>query len=350
MNRAVTNIAIPAIMDIGENVMEELGERLRQHGFSKVTVMWDGFVAESYGRRVAAALDGCSIQTILLDGSSDIHDITERAFGIPASDVLVGMGGGAVIDVAKYTAFLRKIPMISIPTSASNDGFASSGCSLKINGKKTSVPAKIPYGIVAELGILQKAPASFIFAGIGDLMSNITALYDWQFEQQKGVSEVNAFAEMLSKKAVNSFIRTPMTDIHAPILLKELISSMTMSGIATEISGSSAPISGAEHLISHALDQWAEKPQAHGIQVGIASYVMALVQEHRYERMRKVFTRTGFFDYVKTLGMEQADFEMAIDRAPEIKPNRYTYLHEEPYRMKAKHVLQSDPVLQTIFS
>ncbi|WP_046174257.1 iron-containing alcohol dehydrogenase family protein [Domibacillus indicus] len=348
MNRAVTNIAIPAMMEIGENVIDTLGERLRQHGFQSVTIMWDGFVEASYGSRLLAALDGCSAEPVLLDRTFSIQEITGRAFQLPASDVLIGMGGGAVIDMAKYTAFLRKIPVISIPTSASNDGFASSGCSLIVNGRKTSVPAKIPFGIVAELTILQKAPDPFILAGIGDLMSNITALYDWQFEEKQGAGTVNAFAEMLSKKAVNSFIRTPMADIHAPVLLKELISSMTMSGIATEISGSSAPISGSEHLISHALDQWADHPQMHGIQVGVAAYIMALVHEHRFERMRKVFERTGFFDYVRTLGMKQADFLMAIDRAPKVKPNRHTYLHEEAYRLKAKQAVQSDPVLKTI--
>ena len=86
-------------------------------------------------------------------------------------------------------------------------------------------------------------------------MSNITALYDWEFEERHGVGDVNAFASMLSKKAVNSFVRTPMQDIKQPIFLKELVSSLTMGGIATEISGNSAPISGSEHLISHALDK-----------------------------------------------------------------------------------------------
>ncbi len=79
------------------------------------------------------------------------------------------------------------------------------------------MPARVPYGIIADLSIIQKAPEHFILAGIGDLMSNITALYDWEFEERHGVSDVNAFASMLSKKAVNSFVRTPMQDIKQPI-------------------------------------------------------------------------------------------------------------------------------------
>ncbi len=72
-----------------------------------------------------------------------------------------------------------------------------------------------------------------------------------------------------------------------------------MGGISTVISGNSAPISGSEHLISHALDQISESPHMHGIQVGIATYIMAHVQQHRAERITKVFTRTGFLTMSK---------------------------------------------------
>ena len=93
-----------------------------------------------------------------------------------------------------------------------------------------------------------------------------------------------------------------------------------MSGVANEIAGDSAPTSGSEHLISHALDQMLERPQLHGIQVGVATYLMSVVQDHRYERINTVFTDTGFWDYVKTVGMKREDFIRAIEKAPAIKP------------------------------
>nr|WP_231563806.1 iron-containing alcohol dehydrogenase [Anoxybacillus sp. KU2-6(11)] len=34
------------------------------------------------------------------------------------------------------------MPFLSIPTSASNDGFASTNCSLLVNGKKQPFPLK----------------------------------------------------------------------------------------------------------------------------------------------------------------------------------------------------------------
>ena len=124
--------------------------------------------------------------------------------------------------------------------------------------------------------------------------------------------------------------------------------TLAMSGIANEIAGSSAPTSGSEHLISHALDKLLEQPQLHGVQVGIATYLMAKVQEHRYVRVNTIFTDTGFWKYAETLGMKKADFSKAIDMAPSVKPHRHTYLHEEPYREKAKRLLEEDEILSRI--
>ena len=92
-----------------------------------------------------------------------------------------------------------------------------------------------------------------------------------------------------------------------------------------------------------------EHPQLHGIQVGIATYIMSKVQNHRYIRVNKIFEDTGFWDYVSTLGLKREDYAKAIDIAPSIKPHRHTYLHEKKYRELAKKVLYEDEVLKKVF-
>ena len=160
---------------------------------------------------------------------------------------------------------------------------------------------------------------------------------------------MNDFAVMIAKKAVNSFVRTPFETIKDDLFLKELLDSLAMSGVANEIAGGSTPTSGSEHLISHALDKMLEQPQLHGLQVGIATYIMAVVQDHRYVRVNAIFEKTGFWNYVATLDLKREDFAKAIDMAPQIKPHRHTYLHEEKYRELAKKVLYEDEVLKRVF-
>ena len=153
---------------------------------------------------------------------------------------------------------------------------------------------------------------------------------------------------MISKKAVNSFVRTEFKSIKDDLFLKELVDSLTLNGISMEIAGDSSPASGSEHLISHALDKFVETPQLHGIQVGIATYIISKVQNHRFERITKILTETGFFEYVKTLKIKKEDFKRAIDMAPSIKPNRYTYIHVEENRILAKKIIDEDEILNSV--
>lgn len=349
---AGSHIAIPTILKIGSGTLKNIGNYLKHSGFKKAVVFFGNGLVDMFGSIVMDSLADAKIDVLSyceLD-TTDINDIINLAFSIDAkTQVILGIGGGKVIDAGKYAAYLRKLPFISIPTSASSDGFSSASASLMVNGKRTSVPARMAYGIVVDTDVLKSAPVKFLYSGIGDMVSKITALYDWNYEAQHGVSEVNDFAVMIAKKAVNSFVRTPFQSIQDDLFLKELVDSLAMSGIANEIAGGSAPTSGSEHLISHALDKILEVPQLHGVQVGIATYIMAVVQDHRYVRVNKIFEDTGFWDFVSTLSLQRADYEAAIELAPKIKPNRHTYLHEEQYREKAKRVLYEDAVMLRVF-
>lgn len=346
-----SQIEIPTILKIGAGTLDHIGEYVSSGGMNNVVIYFGNGLIDMFGAQVMKSLGDADVHVseyCELD-TTNIEDIIELAFGIDAKvQGIVGIGGGKVIDVAKYAAYLRKLPFISVPTSASSDGFSSASASLIVNGRRTSVPARLAYGIIADTDVLKSAPAKFLYSGIGDLVSKITALYDWVYEDKSGYAVVNDFAMMIAKKAVNSFVRTPFESIQDDLFLRELMDSLAMSGIANEIAGSSSPTSGSEHLISHALDKLLEHPQLHGIQVGVATYLMSVVQEHRFKRVNTIFTETGFWDYVATLGMKKADFAAAIDLAPAIKPHRHTYLHEEKYRIQAKRLLNEDKVLAEI--
>lgn len=352
MGTAMHRIEIPTIMEVDGDRLPNVGSYIERAGISQVVVFFGEGIRELFGGII---LDSISRRPSLrLLDTYDYDDIRLenlmlRAFGLPKNtDAVIGVGGGKVLDASKYIAFLNKLPFISIPTSTSNDGFSSSGCSLMVGGKRTSVHAAMPFGIIVDLDVVKNAPMKFIYSGLGDIASKISAVYDWYFEEGNNHAKVDDFAAMLARKSVNSIVRMPYTKVTERFFLKEMVDSLTMSGIAMEIAGNSAPASGSEHLISHALDKILDKPQLHGIQVGVATYLMSLVQQHRFERIEKFLGDTGFFDHVETLGMKAEDFEKAIDLAPEIKPGRYTYIHVEENRRKAKELLTKNEILKRI--
>ena len=345
------SIEIPAILKIGSGMLNTIGQNLKANGIHRIVIYFGNGLIDMFGKQVMDSLQEADVSVAAyceLD-TSKIEDIIELAFSIDSKvQAVVGIGGGKVIDVAKYAAYLRKFHFISVPTSASSDGFSSASASLIVNERRTSVPAAMAYGIIVDTDVLKSAPQKFLYSGIGDLVSKITSLYDWVYEDACGYTVLNDFAMMIAKKAVNSFVRTPFESITDDLFLRELVDSLAMSGVANEIAGSSAPTSGSEHLISHALDKMLQQPQLHGIQVGIATYLMAVVQDHRYARIDKIFTDTKFWDYVKTLQMKKSDFAAAIDLAPSIKPQRHTYLHEEKYREMAKRCLYENKRINEI--
>lgn len=347
------SIAIPAILKVGSKTLGRIGTYLKEEQLKQVVIYFGNGLIDLFGMEVMESLkeEGISVLEYQELDTVCMDDIITLAFSLPNKvQAVISIGGGKVIDAGKYAAFLRNLPFISVPTSSSSDGFSSASASLIVDGRRTSVPARLAHGIIVDTDVIKTAPEKFIYSGIGDMISKITALYDWLFEAECGFGTVNDFAMMIAKKAVNSFVRTPFKSIKEDLFLKELVDSLAMSGIANEIAGSSAPTSGSEHLISHALDKLLEVPQLHGIQVGIATYIMSIVHDHRYVRVNTVLTETGFWEYAKTLQMRKDDFIQAIDMAPSIKPYRHTYLHEEKYREEAKRVVREDAVLQDVLS
>ena len=345
------HINIPSILKIEKGVTGKIGTYLKEAELTEVTILFGNGLIDMFGETVFKSCEEAGV-TILhhqeMD-TVDFNDITDLAFQIPnKTKAIVGMGGGKVIDAAKYIGFILQIPFISVPTSSSSDGFSSSSASLTIGGHRRSLPAKLAFGILVDTDVIKSAPVRFLYSGVGDMVAKISSTYDWQHEEDLGYTEVNDFAFMIAKKAVNSFVRTPFESINEELFLKELLDSLAMSGIANEIAGSSAPTSGSEHLISHALDLLLEKPQLHGVQVGIGTYIMCKICDHRYQRIDTVFTKTGFWDFCATLDLKAQDYCDAIDMAPQIKPHRHTYLHEEKYRELAKKLIAEDPKLKAI--
>lgn len=351
MKTVTHRIAIPTILEVGTGNLHHVGTQIRGAGISNIVIFFGEGIYDLFGPTIMTALEEAEVKVLgRYDyDDTDICQLTEKAFDLPTvTQLIVGVGGGKVIDVAKYIGFLTGLPYLSVPTAPSNDGFCSSGCSLMIHGHRRSVPAKMPFGIIVDIDVVRSAPDSLIYSGIGDLISKITSVYDWLFEEQNGRTRVDDFAVMMAKKSVNSIARMDLGNIKEDLFLKELVDSLTMSGIAMEIAGSSAPISGSEHLISHALDMLMEKPRLHGLQVGVATYIMSRVQDHRHERVAKFLTETGFFEHVKKLGMKASEYAAAIDLAPSIKPDRYTTIHLQENRERAKTLLVEDPILGAI--
>lgn len=345
-------INVPYLLKIGFAKVAKIGKYLSDKNMLNIAVFVGAGIDDLLGEKLYLGLKEQNIKIGYKEQIDDIsiEKITSTAFNLSSDiDAIVGVGGGKALDFAKYTAYLLKLPFISVPTSMSNDGFCSPTSSLTVEGKRKSIKSGIPFGVVIDLDIIKNSPDIFLYSGVGDMVSKITALWDWKEAFNKGFERFNDFAALLAYNSLDLLFIKHSFDIHSPEFQRSLANSLLMGGISMEVAGTSRPASGSEHLISHALDKICDKPKMHGIQVGIATYLCALLQDNQNANgVRDILTATGFFDFVKQNPFNKADFIEALRLAPSIKQEYYTILSEPQSFDKAMNFINSDEILRDL--
>lgn len=345
-------INIPYLLKIGYGKTAKVGKYLYDKDLMNIALFLGEGIEDILGDVLykGFAEQGIKVVYKQIVKNINIEEINKVAFSLPAeTNALLGIGGGKALDYAKYAANLLRLPYISMPTSTSNDGFCSPSSSLLVGGKRTTVKSSIPFGVVVDLDIIKNSPKICFYSGLGDMISKVTALTDWKEAALRGQARYNDFASMMSYNSLDILFLKHSTDIMAPEFQRSLTNSLLTSGIAMEIAGTSRPASGSEHLISHALDKISKKPKMHGLQVGVATYLCALLQNnHETEGIKNILTTTGFFDFVKQDTFDKTEFIKALELAPSIKNNYYTILSEPDSFERAVLLLEQDKILQEL--
>lgn len=344
----VTQIGLPTLVRVKDGSLDRLGIYLQRHGHRRVAVLQSQDLVAPLPQRAAESLCQQAIEPVHWQEVAEIAvESTVALFADLPSDIsaIVGLGGGKALDVAKYTASLARLPYFAVPTSLSNDGFCSPQASLTVRGKRRSLPASIPFGLVIDTAVCRQAPAKLTLAGVGDLVAKFTAVRDWKLAFHATGEPVNDFAALLSDGSVHAFMNHSQFDTEGMTLLA---TALMMNGIAMVMSGSSRPASGSEHLISHALDQIASRPRLHGLQVGVASYLISCLQGENSARIAELFESVGFWEEVKQDPFSRTEWLAAVRKAPQIKDSFYTIFSSRDLYPEIEHLVATDQYLQQV--
>jgi glycerol-1-phosphate dehydrogenase [NAD(P)+] len=340
---------IPSLVRVKPGALDRMGIYAERHEFMRVLLF---FSQDLDQRLMARLLDSFRSQNIQVLHQTPVEFISfEKATELfrqspRNADAIVGFGGGKALDVAKYIAFLFGLPYLSVPTSLSNDGFCSSQSSLTVDGRRHSLPSAVPFGVIIDTAVCLGAPEILWHSGVGDLVSKLTAVTDWKMAFHATGTPVDDFAALLSDASVFQFMARPKRDLESMTLLG---TALLLNGISMSICGSSRPASGSEHLISHALDSMSKRPRLHGLQVGVATYLVSLLQGQHSGRVAALFEATGFWCVIAGDPFDRAEWLEAARVAPSLKADFYTVLSSRDCGPEIENALRSDPNLRLCF-
>jgi len=324
---------LPREVIVGSGTIERIPEVSKRLGFTKSTLIIAGSQTYEIAGKIAKELlerEGMEVNTFLVKSATlkDVQAVEEKikAFN---PQVVLGVGGGTKIDVAKLSSARQGLPFISVPTTASHDGIASPVSSIKGFEKPYSVMAQAPIAIIADTNIIMQAPYRFVVSGCGDVIAKFTAVKDWKLaheEKNEYYGEYAASLALMSAKLVmkNAKLIKPGNEEGLRILLEALISC----GVSMSIAGSSRPCSGSEHLFSHALDMVKPNHAMHGEQCGVGTIMMTRLYGADWKHVRDTLKMLGAPTNADELGVEREDILKALEMAPTIRPERYTILNK----------------------
>jgi glycerol-1-phosphate dehydrogenase [NAD(P)+] len=242
-------------------------------------------------------------------------------------DALVGIGGGRTLDVAKHAASQTGLPVVTVATSLAHDGLASPVASLEDAGRKASYGVQMPIAVVVDLDYVRRSEPAMRRSGVGDAVSNLSAIADWRLAERTRGEPVDGVAVTLAQVAATAVLHHD-GGIDDDGFLTALAEALVLSGLAMATAGSSRPCSGGEHEILHAIEHLYPDTASHGELAGAASLFTCFLREDR-ELARQIavcLERHGLPRTATDLGLSADQFTEAVLNAPATRPDRYTIL------------------------
>lgn len=237
---------------------------------------------------------------------------------VSENDVVVGVGGGVIVDISKEISFQSNSSLIIVPTVLTNDGLASGLVVLNSVNSGKSIYRKPADYIFADLAILENSPKEFIKSAIGELFSKYSSQYDWLLEQENANSDIKT----LITQGVELFENKNYKDVSS------ILDSLIFLGNAINKQRDSSPASGSEHLIYHAINNKGLLSNTrHGIAVASISLFTLFLQNKLIPKHFDILSSLEIcLDFTQLENESLLDLNYIFEYAKNYKDERVTVL------------------------
>ncbi len=327
----IHHMQLPREVIVGKNVISKTGKIIKTLGFSGNAIVVTG--PKVFGIISKALENSLEREDIKIDyvtvNESNLKYVSqvEKKIDEIKPAVVLGIGGGKDIDVAKLSSANRGVPFISMPTAASHDGIASSQASVKGFERPYSIKAQTPVAIIADVDLIVNSPYRLTASGCGDIVAKYVAVKDWELASRIVNEYYGDYAANLALMSAKLVMKSS-SDIKRKKeeAIKTVVEALISCGVAMSIAGSSRPCSGSEHMFAHALDSITPNEALHGEKCAVGTIMCAYLQAGNWKMVRTVLKKIGAPTRAEELGVGSKDIKKALIMARKIRPDRYTIL------------------------
>ncbi len=322
-------VGTPLSIDVGPGAVDRLAPLLADRRISSgghVAVVVGPVLGAEVAEKLRPQLPDADFVDIEGGTLAAATELASRLHG-RFYDALVAVGGGRTLDTAKHAASRLGLPVVAVATNLAHDGIASPVSSLEDAGHKHSYGVQMPLAVIVDLDYVRRSEPAMRRSGIGDAVSNLSAIADWRLAERERDEPVDGVAVTFSRTAATSVLHRQDGIDDEPFLVA-LAEALVLSGLAMATAGSSRPCSGGEHEIIHAIDHLFPDTAGHGELAGMASLFACFLRgdDDVLAALDACLARHGLPRTVSDLGLTDEQFCQAVLHAPSTRPDRYTVL------------------------
>ena len=304
----------------GPGALQQTGPMAATLG-QHVLLVGDALVLEMVGQAVAEScrLAGVQVRPLQFAGEitpTEIDRLAASARGHAAHGVIAA-GGGKGIDAGKALAHRLQVPVITLPTIASNDAPTSKIYVVYDEQHrllKVEHMAHNPHAVIVDTALIAKAPRQLLLAGIGDAISKKFEVAQCHAAQGQNIfgglgtraalAMADVCFDMLLQHADGALSalaqQSPNADLEAIVE-----ASVLLSGLCFENGGLSIA-----HSMTRGLSALPETAHAlHGLQVAYGTLVQWQLEKRPpsfMAEMRAFYQRIGLPMNLRQLGLPRS--------------------------------------------
>lgn len=283
-----THYAPIRAVEIGSGAINSLPKYMQQFGYRRPYILCDQITYEVAGKKCCALLKDAGYAPdlrILKHLGFDEATLGEIVINKPDDcDLMIGCGTGSITDMLRYSSFKLGLPCFTVATGAPMDGFSASVGIMNVDNLKATMPAHNTELIIGDTDILATAPYRMTIAGFGDLIGKLNALSDWRLGAiVNGDHYCSKIYELVDWYVNDILSKTEKIRQRDPEAIGDIMNALLLTGASISLYGSSRPISGAEHHMSHYWevlgDQRGKSYAMHGEQVAVGTVLALMLAE-----------------------------------------------------------------------